>query len=77
LRPTAKLTNSGARSAAGTSWWTALPTRSDKSRHPRFSVELGKVATLRQQIREGVLGGVEFPDTSRNEHGTITKPAGW
>jgi NYN domain len=45
--------------------------------HPRFSVELVKVATFRKQVREGVLRAAQFPDTLEDEHGTITKPADW
>lgn len=45
--------------------------------HPRFSVELVKVATFRKQVREGVLRAAQFPETLEDEHGTITKPAGW
>lgn len=45
--------------------------------HPRFSVELVKVATFRKRVRVGVLRGAQFPDTLEDEHGTITKPEGW
>jgi len=45
--------------------------------HPRFSVELVKVATFRKQIREGVLSAAQFAGTIEDEHGTIRKPAGW
>ena len=45
--------------------------------HPRFSVELVKVATFRKQIRDGVLSAARFADTLEDEHGTIRKPAGW
>ena len=45
--------------------------------HPRFSVELVKVATFRKQVREGVLRAAQFPDTLIDEHGTIRKPASW
>jgi len=36
-----------------------------------------KVATFRKQVREGVLRAAQFPDALEDEHGTITKPAGW
>jgi hypothetical protein len=45
--------------------------------HPRFSVELVKVATFRKQIREGVLRAAQFPETLEDTHGTIRKPGGW
>ena len=45
--------------------------------HPRFSVELVKVATFRKQIREGVLRAAQFPETLEDEHGTLRKPSGW
>lgn len=45
--------------------------------HRRFSAELSKVASFRRQIRAGVLEAAQFPDTLTDEHGTITKPAGW
>jgi hypothetical protein len=45
--------------------------------HPRFSVELSKVASFRRQIRTGVLIAAQFPPTLTDANGTITKPATW
>lgn len=45
--------------------------------HPRFAVELVKVATFRKQIRKGVLAASQFPQTLTDAKGTITKPAAW
>jgi hypothetical protein len=45
--------------------------------HPRFSVELAKVATFKKPIRVGVLAASQFPTTLSDAHGTITKPATW
>lgn len=45
--------------------------------HPRFAVELKKVADFKRQVRTGVLAAAQFPDQLEDEHGTITKPADW
>lgn len=45
--------------------------------HPRFSVELSKVALFKKQIRKGVLEAAQFPDTLEDEDGVITKPPTW
>lgn len=45
--------------------------------HKQFSVELSKVAAFKKQVRVGVLQAAQFPDTLTDDHGTITKPAGW
>jgi hypothetical protein len=45
--------------------------------HSRYSVELYREATFRKQIRTGVLEAAQFPDTLKDENGTITKPATW
>jgi hypothetical protein len=45
--------------------------------HKQFSVELNRVATFRKLIRTGLLKAAQFPDTLKDEHGTITKPAAW
>jgi len=45
--------------------------------HPRFSVELSKVAVFKKQIRTGVLLSAQFPRTLKDANGTITKPASW
>lgn len=45
--------------------------------HPRFSIELAKVATFKKPIREGVLRTSQFPAELHDAVGTITKPAGW
>jgi uncharacterized LabA/DUF88 family protein len=45
--------------------------------HKLFSVELNRVATFRKLLRTGVLKAAQFPDTLKDVHGTITKPATW
>jgi hypothetical protein len=45
--------------------------------HPRFSVELSKVAVFKKQIRKGVLEAAQFADELRDVDGTITKPPSW
>ena len=45
--------------------------------HPRFSVELLKVAMFKKQIRTGVLEAAQFPDELHDADGTITKPPSW
>ena len=45
--------------------------------HPRFSVELSKVASFKRGIREGHLISSQLPETVFDEHGSITKPEGW
>jgi hypothetical protein len=45
--------------------------------HPRYSVELYREATFRKQIRTGVLQAAQFPNTLKDENGTITKPDTW
>ena len=45
--------------------------------HPRFSLELAKVATFKKRIRKGVLAESQFPETLSDAKGTITKPPTW
>jgi NYN domain len=45
--------------------------------HPKYSVQLSKVATFRKQIREGVLMAAQFPTSLTDANGTITKPSKW
>lgn len=45
--------------------------------HPKFSVELSKVATFKKSIRKGPLAASQFPDVIRDARGDIRKPAGW
>jgi hypothetical protein len=45
--------------------------------HPRFSVELAKVATFKKPIRKGVLAASQLPSELEDERGVIRKPAGW
>ena len=45
--------------------------------HPRFAVELVKVATFKKQIRKGVLVASQFPQTLSDTKGAITKPTAW
>jgi hypothetical protein len=44
--------------------------------HPKFSVELSKVATFKKSIRKGPLAASQFPDVIRDARGDIRKPAG-
>jgi hypothetical protein len=46
--------------------------------HPRFSVELSRVATFKRKIREGVLRDSQFPNVVVDREGKeIHKPASW
>jgi hypothetical protein len=46
--------------------------------HPRFSVELARVATFKKKIREGVLRDSQFPDVVIDNAGReIRKPREW
>lgn len=45
--------------------------------HKKFAAELVKVATFKKQVRAGVLRAAQFPETLKDQHGTITKPANW
>jgi len=45
--------------------------------HPRFSVELSKVASFKKPIRGGVLAAAQLPLEIKDKRGTIQKPSTW